>query len=169
MPPLWLISTSPEIFLTLQVPQRPNSQAAEMRTPPARAVCRMVWPARHSPSTPTSEKRIGSAAPRPPVPAPASAARPGRLDGRRGEALLVIALHVEAGRFQHAAHGPHERIGPAAEDLALQEVGRQQRQPDRVDAAHMAGPAFAGRALLDEEAERQAGHVLPAVRAPCGR
>jgi hypothetical protein len=40
MPPLWLISTaSPATFLTLQVPHRPNSQAAGIRTP--EAACRL--------------------------------------------------------------------------------------------------------------------------------
>jgi hypothetical protein len=51
MPPLWLISTLLETFLTLQVPHRPNSQAAGIPTPEVRAVYSTVWPATHSAST----------------------------------------------------------------------------------------------------------------------
>src|SRR5690606_26798284 len=59
MPPLWLIATSPKLFFTLQVPHRPNSQAAEIRTPTARAAWSTVWSGRHEASTSERLNRRG--------------------------------------------------------------------------------------------------------------
>ena len=162
MPPLWFISTSPETFLTLQVPHRPNSHAAGIRTPrrPRRLQHRLAGDAfaidigqreadrrcrlRYSSALRSAVVAIGAGS---------------FVDQRRAKALLVVVRHVEAGRLQHAAHRAHERVRAAAEHLAVAEIRRQQRQAHRIDAAHMAEPAFAARPLLDHEAERQAGHA----------
>lgn len=75
------------------------------------------------------------------------------------KAFLVIALHVVAKRDQHLAYGLHERLGSAAEHLAVQIVGGHQAQHQAVQPPLIAVPDAEGFGLFHGQAQLQAGHA----------
>jgi hypothetical protein len=90
----------------------------------------------------------------------------GRRCGRL-EALLVVALHVEAANLEKVSDAAHERFRAAAEDGALAKIRREQREAGGIDAAAQSVPAVARIVALDDEAERRgSASARQDIRAP---
>src|SRR5690606_33137512 len=71
----------------------------------------------------------------------------------RVKRLLMVVAHVEAGTRKRLANCRHEWLRPAAEDGAVEEIGRQQRDLCLVDTPLQSRPQLSARQLLDDQAE----------------
>ncbi|MNH04068.1 hypothetical protein D3C79_633460 [compost metagenome] len=76
---------------------------------------------------------------------------------RRAERLLVIVLHVEADRFQHALDRRHVRRRATAEHNALHVVGRNQLHQPLVQVTAVTRPRLTQPVLLANDVQAEVG------------